>query len=298
MIDQYARKPDTESRARRGFFPTLKNDYDRLCDELGGPADIGFSIPHPKVTLAGYCREHPCVRVLPVLTRFQPDKSRARKHWPWVAFAIAQYAFEQKERKSYTDEPTPKELRELLTQFVQSAQKLRSAFFDLDVLSNRLDDRNAPLRRGHIRWLDLFVSQAAAGFLSEDVNESGEHLLMVDAEKRVFIKRLGDIEAAAKAAKSRFDPKLVERERGQSIPGLPNFVRLAGAIWLGLTGRKPSANKVTKRSIDNSDPDFVVFIQELAKLVEADHPTIDQVAFAMRSLRTWNYEPIFPKSQV
>jgi hypothetical protein len=34
--------------ARRGFFPTLKTDYDRLCDELGGLADIGFSIPHPQ----------------------------------------------------------------------------------------------------------------------------------------------------------------------------------------------------------------------------------------------------------
>jgi hypothetical protein len=36
------------------------------------------------MTLAGYCREHPCVRVLPVLMRFQPDKSCARKHWPWA----------------------------------------------------------------------------------------------------------------------------------------------------------------------------------------------------------------------
>jgi hypothetical protein len=218
--------------------------------------------------------------------RFQPDKSCARKHWPWAAFAIAQYAFEQKERNTYTDEPAPKELSELLTQIIRASRKLRSAVFDLDVLSNRLDDRNAPLRRAHIRWLNLLVSQAAAGFLSEDVNESGEHLLMVDGEKRVFVKRLGDIEAAAKAAKSHFDPKLVERERGQSIPGLPNFVRLAGAIWHGLTGRKPSANKVTKCSIDKSDPDFVVFVQELAKLVEADQPTIDQVAFAMRNLRT------------
>src|ERR1700733_14023849 len=84
MIDHCASKLDTESRARRGFFPTLKTDYDRLCDDLGGPADIGVSIPYPGATLGGYCREHPCVRVLPVLARFQPDESRARKHWPWV----------------------------------------------------------------------------------------------------------------------------------------------------------------------------------------------------------------------
>jgi hypothetical protein len=75
----------------------------------------------------------------------------------------------------------------LLSQIAQAAGKLSSGLRRLEDLSRRLGDPATPLRRAHIGWLDALVSQAAAGFLANDVNEDGEHLLVVDAEKGALV---------------------------------------------------------------------------------------------------------------
>jgi hypothetical protein len=79
-------------------------------------------------------------------------------------------------------------------------------------LSHRLGDPATPLRRAHIGWLHALVSQAAAGFLEDDVNESGEHLLTVDSAKRTFFTRLTEVETGAEMARSRVDRALLGRD--------------------------------------------------------------------------------------
>ena len=81
---------------------------------------------------------------------------------------------------TYSDEPTPAEVEDLLSQIEKSSRDLNSALCRLQVLSNRLRDPTAPHRRGHLGWLDAYISQAAAGLLSDDVNESEQHLLVVE----------------------------------------------------------------------------------------------------------------------
>jgi hypothetical protein len=173
---------------------------------------------------------YPTQRVLPVLIQYQPDETLARKHWPWVAFAIGQYDYETKERAKYSDEPTPKGVGDLLSQIKKSARDLNAGLRRLEVLSDRLRDPTAPHRRGHLGWVNAVLSQAAAGFPSSDVNESGLHLLVVDSAKTAFLERLAEVERATKGASQRFDGKLLERERGQSNPALLDFVFRCSAV--------------------------------------------------------------------
>ena len=104
------------------FPPSLaraESELKKLCNELGGPADIG--IPVDKNDLEVYCREYPAGLLLPILLRFQTNEAVARRHWPWAAFAISQYASERSERAEYTDEPSPTEILKILGKIRQSA---------------------------------------------------------------------------------------------------------------------------------------------------------------------------------
>src|SRR5262249_5690511 len=102
-----------------------------------------------------------------------------------------------------------------------------------------------------------------------------ELILLLDA-RLDFTKKLAILEATANQASKRVDRSLLERERGQGIPGLSNFVFRCGKIWENLTGRKPSANKVSRLE-GPEDPDFVVFVQRLAAVGQAPVPTRRQV---------------------
>lgn len=130
-----------------------------------------------------------------------------------------------------------------------------------------------------------YVSQAAAGRIAKEVNDSPEELVLALTGKMELIKRLAEIEATAQSAKPRTDRKLLTRERGQSEPALPRFVSHCAVIWKSLTGREPSANKVTRRD-GTEDPDFVIFVQKLAKIGGAPVPSRRQVATSIRKFST------------
>jgi hypothetical protein len=156
------REKKTDSRDPTPHLPPrIRTEYDCLCEDVDGPADIGV-VGISKYDLASYCSTYPTQRVLPVLIQYTPDKTLARKHWPWAAFAIGQYDFETKELTTYSDEPTPEEVEHLLSQIEKSSRDLNSGLCRLQVLSNRLRDPTAPHRRGHLGWLDAYISQAAA----------------------------------------------------------------------------------------------------------------------------------------
>jgi hypothetical protein len=278
MIDK-DRKTSPDGSTPR-LAPRIRTEYDRLCEELGGPADIGVAGISDKA-LASYCRAYPSHCVLPVLSQYQRKEKIALRHWPWAAFAISLYDHETKKLKTYSDEPTPKKVEELLSKIEKSAKDLNAGLRGLEILSDRLRDPIAPHRRGHLGWLDAVISQAAAGFPAPDVNESAEHLFIVDAAKTAFLQRLADVEGVTKGVLQHFNRKLLQRERAQSNPALWNFVFRCSAVWRGLTDRKPSANKITRRDGSN-DPDFVIFLQRLAQVAAAPVPTRNQVALCLQ----------------
>ena len=276
------------SALRRPFPPSLArvgSDYKKLCDELGGPADIGVTVDPQYMEIC--CQEHPADSLLPILLRFQKDQTVARRHWPWVAFAISQYAFERSERAEYTDEPKPKEIIEILEQIRQSARDLGSGLSRLQALSARLTDPAAPLRRAHLAWLNAFISAAIGGRISNDVNEDDVQMLVDDFKKMRLLKQLADLEVATKEAMPRVDKSLLERKRGQSDQALPKFIFRCSRVWKSLTERKPSAEKV-HRKIQPSEPDFLIFARELAKCAGVAPPSRKQVHTSLRKFRTPN----------
>jgi hypothetical protein len=264
-------------------LPYIKTEFDRLCDELGGPADIGVDID--KHALTPYCSEYPSKVIVPILLPYQKDEHLVRRHWPWVAFAISQYLHEKKEREKYTDEPTPEKTIELLEQIRRTTQELHSGLVQIEILSDRLTDPSAPHRRHHFAWLNAFLSQAVAGRISTEVNEDTEELLAVDFGKRALLTRLTEIVEAAELAGKAVDKNFLKRERSQTDPALPAFVFRCGKIWTSLTERKPSANKVHNDATDDP-PDFVVFVQKLAETGRARPPSRKQVHSSLRKLRT------------
>jgi hypothetical protein len=208
---------DAEKSAnRRSLALSLSrnpSEFEKLCDELGGPADIG--VKFNKRDMNRYCKDYPSRRIVPILRQFTSDESSARRLWPWAAIAISLYDSETREHKTYLDElsgsdpwikePSPNEVAEMLLQIEDSARNLNSGLCHLQALSYRLKDPTAPLRRAHLAWLDAYVSQAAAGIPSNDVHEDGAHQLAVDSAKQAFLARLAMVAEAAKVAQQRLD---------------------------------------------------------------------------------------------
>jgi hypothetical protein len=269
------------------FPPKIKTEFDRLCEDFGGPADIGIPVGNLKSSFRRYCGEYRLGRVRPILDRFQEDDVKVRRHWPWVAFAVCQYRFQRREFAKYTSELSPAEVLQLLDQIEKAAHDLSAGLNQLQKLSHRLADPSAPFHRGHLAWIDAYVSQAAAGRIGKEVNESPEELVLALTGKMELIKRLAEIEATAHSAKPRTDRKLLTRERGQSESALPRLVFHCAVIWKSLTGREPSANKVTRRD-GTEDPDFVIFVQKLAEIGGTAVPSRRQVATSLGKISTPN----------
>jgi hypothetical protein len=262
-------------------FPSFKTEYDRLCEDLGGPADLGRSGFENHLRRA--CGACPLRLILPVLIEFKPDGvDFARRHWPWAALALELFVRDQKERTKHADEPNPKDVEALLLEIAQSARALNAGLNRLQDLSYRVKEPTAPYRRGHLGWLDTFISQGVVGNPSNDVTENPGVLALLQDARSDFAKRLATIEATAIRASERVDRSLLDRERGQRIPGLSDFVFRCGEIWKNLTGRIPSAHKVSRLE-GPEDPDFVVFVGNLAEVGQTPVPTRRQVENSLRS---------------
>jgi hypothetical protein len=162
----------------------------------------------------------------------------------------------------------------------RAAHNLTSALATLQNLAFRLDEPSAPSRRGHLSWLNYFISQALADIIANEVTRDP---VTIDFKKLEFIRRLAQVEAAAKVVVERVDKELLERKRGQSNPALPNFVWRCGQIWQSMTGRKPSTRRV--ETIEGDDPKFVKLVKALAKIGNAHEPSRKEIETALRNRR-------------
>ena len=114
------------------------------------------------------------------------------------------------------------------------------------------------------------------GEITADVNE--QRLAIVHFRRMDFLGRLTDVEVAARHAQKHLDSKLLRRARTSENRALRTLVAMARPVWLSLTGRKPSVNKVA----GEQRSDFVTFVQELAKIAGGPEPTFKQVQSAFR----------------
>ena len=98
---------------------------------------------------------------------------------------------------------------------------------------------------------------------------------------------LSKLIAGIKEAQSILDKKLLTSPVRVSVAGLHQLVRNLGKVWLSMTARKPSANKIHPKSGDTTlrgnVPHFVKFVQDVARLADCDTPSLSQVATALRT---------------
>jgi hypothetical protein len=276
---------DKDSRARKRQFPPSLSAAKSDLPDIGVPVDEQYV----KVS----CQDYPIGQVLPILLEFQKDELAARRHWPWVAVAIRQYAFERSERRKYAEEKyaeelSPTEIIDLLRQIKKAARDLGSAMEQLEALSSRLNDPGAPLRRPHLAWLNALVTQAVSGLVSTDVNEDDFRIFVDDFKKNEFLKQLDDVKVATTNAIKQLDKSLLKRKRSQSDPALPSVISICGGVWKSLTGRTPTAEWVERGPRRDGDPDFVVFVQNLVKCAGFDPPSRKQVATSLQRFRPPN----------
>jgi hypothetical protein len=261
---------------------SIKSQYDRLCETQGGPAEVeGFE----RVNLEWSCKQYRVRLFQHLITRWQTDPASGIRHWPHMAFACGQYAYRQKEFGNGKGNLSLVQVRNMLSDIERSANKLAVAICRLQKESDQISDESSHAIP-HLQWLDQFISQAAAGYVAPNVNEDGLHLLIVFDGKMNFLKRVCEVQAAATEALNRFDPKLIKRPPGAVLNrALRTLVGMAKPIWRSLTGRKPSINKVHTKDGDGT-PDFVIFVQELARIGGGPVPSFKQVVSAFRRPRT------------
>ena len=137
-------------------FGSLRTDLDRVYLELGGPAPLRGRVD--RNTFARCCNEFAWGKVEPTLRRFQKDRNIAKRHWPWVAFSLSQYRFEQKERQQNGVRLDPKEVISLLNDIRRSAKELVSGLVRFQTYSQALGDPTAPFEKPHLRYLDQILS--------------------------------------------------------------------------------------------------------------------------------------------
>ena len=285
-INPPGKKSDKAASKSRRFFSlsSLRTDLDRVYLELGGPAPLRGRVD--RRTFARCCDDFSWRKVEPTLRRFQKDRDIAKRHWPWVAFALSQYRFELKERLQNSDRLTPGEVISHINDNIRRpAKELASGLARLQSYSEALGDPTAPLEKSHLQYLDQLISQATAGDPAAEVNEDPTYRVWVFSEKMSFFKRLSGIEAVAGEAAKRVDRDLLKRKKGQADPALHNLVRRGAEIWSSLTGRRPSPNRVHRRD-SGEEPDFVLFIQDLVLLAGGERPSRKAVEISLGNHRT------------
>src|SRR5262249_56687658 len=118
----YTKSDKAASKSWPSF--SFRTDLDRVYLELGGPARLRGRID--RNTFARCCNEFAWGKVEPPLHRFQKDGDTAKRHWPWVAFALDQYRFERKERQQNGVRLGPEEIISLLDDIRRSTKELVS----------------------------------------------------------------------------------------------------------------------------------------------------------------------------
>jgi integrase len=101
-------------------------------------------------------------RLVLVVAQLSPCALKVRRRWPLAAVAIAQYVFEISVRARYGAEPSPKQLRTLLSTIEKNSRSLLSALDQLHELAARLSDPTARGRR--VTSPFVFVSERGATF--------------------------------------------------------------------------------------------------------------------------------------
>ena len=286
-----------------------RSEFQILCDDLGGPAELcsvpaglPCDAPHLFDLLRLACRIYSFLETWAAFREWEPNKERAMRYWPWIAFLAFDYHFERadkegneattkpgdKKRKSgYGTEPSPTQVINLIERIASRAHKLRDDLVLLRELANRLEDPKTPFRRAHLSWLDEYLAQSLTFGPLSQVSEVPITSMLAEFGSRKFHRQLALLSNAAITAANKVSRDLLAQPSGPRDLGLRNLSKRGAVVWQSLTGRKASALRVRPRSENhpthaNDDaPDFALFLGAIARLAGAPEPTPEQIEKAL-----------------
>jgi hypothetical protein len=264
-------------------LPSIGTEYWKFVEETGGQFKIdGFPKILEEEMFLAPCRDFPISRFLPIIAKWQKYQKTGIRHWPIMAVLASRYQFLH--RQQIGKQPSSKDISKLLSTIASSAEQLRLSLVTLQTLSSGTSDGSAAWAEFHLKLIDQFIAQAAAGIIEKDFYRVRKVLAAAQFGREQFIESLLRVEVAAKSAKNCLDVELFKRptKLPENRP-LLGLVMCAEIVWKSLTGRNPSVHKVHNE--DREEPDFVIFVQELADIAGGPRPTFKQVQTAFRRPR-------------
>ena len=259
-------------------LPSIKTEYQKFVEDTGGQIEIE-DFPKIKLEFAAPCHDFPLHRFLPIVTRWQKHKETGIRHWPIMAALASRYQFLHRER--IEKQPSSDDISKLLSNIASSAEQLRLSLVTLRMLSSQPSDGSAALAEFHLQLVDQFIAQAAAGIVLEDFHKISKVMAAAQFGRERFVERIICIEVAAKSAKSCLNADLFKRpKRLPENRPLLGLVTCAEIVWKSLTGRDASVHKVHNKG--REEPDFVIFVQQLADIAGRPRPSFKQVQTAFR----------------
>jgi hypothetical protein len=258
---------------------SIPSEFDILCRDHGGPLEIR---PAPRETLAWASRQFFFDQAWSTFREWEPDRTKAMRIWPWVAFAAELYRFERSEKVKYVDEPTPNDVKALLASIGKDANSLCDKLIKLETLAHRLDDREAPDRRRHISWLYELIAQNLLS-VRPYVDEAPAVTLAAHFAMRHFCLNLINVEVAASGAEQELSPKLLKRQRSQDDRGMGHLVARAAEIWHAMKGELPKRPQKGSGARPDYKPPFARFVTNIARLACEREPSLDEIATAFHS---------------
>jgi hypothetical protein len=258
---------------RRGPPRSLAGLKDWRESDLARIADIGGTVELPGRPAIGprLLRQLNLSldELLPSLSEFSSSGEEwAARHWPWAAVACSRWRFQSEAfARRGPISLTPTEVKSSLARISNYAGKMLKEISALDGASHSLFEHESN-KSGHISWLlhYLFLFQdfdvRLYDFKTMEVTD--ELALQMLKSRDNLYERLVRLEASARALGDVANPELLALSNPARDPGLVGFVRLVSEIWVSLTGRVSSVNKLPGR--EDERPDFVRFVQGLANV--------------------------------
>jgi hypothetical protein len=263
--------------------PTLtdhKTDLDWLSD-IGGPADVPGLSFLIDVSLSMPCERYAEREILSVVMPYSPSLEAARRHWPRIAQSLHLYSIRQKYHSPAND-AKPSEIEELLKAIRSDADRLSRELSRLETVTGAWRDNSHILKDGHLAYVLAILSQAVSSDPSPQLGELPDRW-KASSFFREWRYSLFKLVEGAKIAQESYQPDLLKSVPRVTVPGLRDFVSRQAAIWTSLTGRVASVERVVSATKEDDAPDFITFVQKIARLNEAvEVPTCSQVQTAAK----------------
>lgn len=209
---------------------------------------------------------------LPIMEKFASNECSPEAFYIWVAFAVRGYRQSQRRGHDEADLP-PARVVELLGSIESHARELERLLRVLDESSgaaaaNGNIPKSRAFARAHQHVARAFDEGGGTGLWPD--HRIDPEMWPAFEQWKAFLNEIGD--RAEQASRIVASNRAASGGAGPRLVGLGGFVSVLSSVWLGMTGKAPSAEKVYS-TLAGEDPPFVRFVSDVATAAALPQPT-------------------------